>query len=74
MTDEEFAEWGRRENQLRLTEMANVQSKADLKAMQKAVASRRKSIGLSAGRAAFAVVVGQRMERGESLAFAMRRR
>ncbi len=74
MTDEEFASWGATENNLRKAEMENVASDADLRRVQAACAARRKAVGLSAGQAAKAVVVAQRMERGESLSFALRDR
>ena len=73
MTEEEFAEWGREENKRRLAELANMKSQADLEAIQRSVARRRKEAGLSAGEAAFAVKVGQRLEGGQSLSMAMRR-
>lgn len=72
MSDEELANWGRQENALRKSEMANVKSEQDLKRVQAACAARRKLVGLSAGQAAVAVVVGQRIDRGESLEFAIR--
>ncbi|MDH3376198.1 MAG: hypothetical protein OEQ39_04420 [Gammaproteobacteria bacterium] len=74
MTAEELAEWGRRENKLRQDEMANVTSADDLSRIQKACAGRRKTLGLSAGQAAWWVTVGQRLDRGDSLSYAMRRR
>ena len=73
-TDEQFAEWGRRESRLRQFDLSGIQSEAELKAAQSACERRRKAVGLTAGQAAFAVTVGQRLERGESLPFAMRQR
>lgn len=72
MTDEEFAAWGKAEWHRRLVEMKGINSEADLKAVQAACKVRRKLVGLSIGQAAKAVVVAQRMERGESLSFALR--
>ena len=73
MTDEEFGEWGRAENKHRAVEMEAVKSADDLKRVQAACATRRKKIGFSIGEAFFAVLVGQRLDRGESLSVAMRR-
>ena len=72
MDDEQLANWGRQENALRQAEMAGVQSDADLKRVQAACAARRRAVGLSAGNAAYWVKVGQRLDRGESLSFALR--
>ncbi len=72
MTDEEFAEWGKQEWRCRDAELQGVCSDADLKAVKAACRARRKAVGLSAGQAAKAVLVAQRMDRGESLFAAMR--
>lgn len=74
MTDEELADWGVHENELRQAEMADVTGPAELKAAQAACAARRKAMGLSASQAAWWVTVGQRISRGDSLAYAMRKR
>ena len=73
MADDELAEWGRKEDQMRQAEMQEVNSGAELEFVQKACAVRRKQVGLSAGQAARWVRVGQRLDRGDSLSFAMRR-
>ncbi len=74
MTDEEMGQWGREENERRMAEMTNVDSPEALDAVKVACAKRRNAIGLSAGKAAFWVLVGQRLERGESLSFAIHTR
>ena len=72
MTKSELAEWGRKEAARRAADMANVNSAESLARVQKACAERRKAIGLSRGEAARWVLVGQRLERGESLEVALR--
>ena len=72
MTDEEYAEWGRTENELRTKEMATVNSAEALARVKAACAARRKAVKMTRGQALKAILVAQRMERGESLSFAMR--
>lgn len=73
MDDDEYAAWGREENHRRLAEMELIRSPEQLKMVQAACRKRRSVVGLTAGEAAFAVTVGQRLDRGDSLSFAMRR-
>ena len=73
MTAEELAEWGQKENKIRQGEMASVHSEPDLERAQKACTQRRKTVGLTASQATWWVVVGQRLNRGDNLSFAMRR-
>lgn len=74
MTDEEFAEWGLKEDAIRKTELENISSAEALKTVQRACAKRRKMVGLTAGQAARAITVARRVARGESLDFAFRKR
>ncbi len=74
MTEEELAEWGRTENVSRQAEMATVNNQIELEAVQKKVRKRRNAVGLSASQATWWVRVGQRLDRGESLSFALRTR
>lgn len=56
MTNEELLEWGKKEMEIRKTELQDIQSEAHLKQIQADVANRRKAAGISRSDATYAVM------------------
>ena len=72
MTDEELAEWGREEILVRKSELEAVDSAEALKRVQAAIVKRRRTVGLSRNNATRAVLIAQRLARGDSFSWATR--
>ena len=59
-TEQEFLEWGLKENEIRLTDLSGLPNKEQLDKLQQGAKKRRSEVGLTATQATIAVTMAQK--------------